>query len=104
MANNVDMKELLESGAHFGHNTSRWHPKMAPYIHSKRNGIHIIDLSKTAQAIETAMSFLSDTASANKQILFVGTKRQAQDIVKDAAIATKRQAAKVEKAAKTVEK
>ena len=89
MANNVDMKELLESGAHFGHNTSRWHPKMAPYIHSKRNGIHIIDLSKTAQAIETAMSFLSDTASANKQILFVGTKRQAQDIVKDAAIATK---------------
>ena len=62
---------------------------MAPYIHSKRNGIHIIDLSLTAQAIEKAMQFLSQTAQANKQILFVGTKRQAQDIVKQAAIETK---------------
>ena len=89
MATNVDMKELLEAGAHFGHKTSRWHPKMAPYIHSKRDGIHIIDLTKTAQSIEEAMNFLSDTAAAGKQILFVGTKRQAQDIVKDAAVKTK---------------
>lgn len=85
----VSMKDLLEAGAHFGHKTSRWSPKMAPYIHSKRNGIHIIDLSLTAQAIEKAMQFLSQTAQANKQILFVGTKRQAQDIVKQAAIETK---------------
>ena len=89
MASNVDMKQLLEAGAHFGHKTSRWHPKMAPYIHSKRNGIHIIDLSKTADGLEEAMAFISETAASGKQILFVGTKRQAQDIVKEAAIATK---------------
>lgn len=85
----VDMKELLEAGAHFGHKTSRWHPKMAPYIHSKRNGIHIIDLSKTAKGAEEAANFLTDVAASGKQILFVGTKRQAQDIVKQAAISTK---------------
>lgn len=85
----VDMKELLEAGAHFGHKTSRWHPKMEPYIHSKRNGIHIIDLSKTSQAIEEATTFLSSVAASGKQILFVGTKRQAQDIVKEAATAVK---------------
>ncbi len=89
MASNVDIKELLEAGAHFGHKTSRWHPKMAPYIHSKRNGIHIIDLSKTVVAIEKAMDFVSDTAAAGKQILFVGTKKQAVDIIKQTAIATK---------------
>lgn len=89
MATSVDMKQLLEAGAHFGHKTSRWHPKMAPYIHSKRNGIHIIDLSKTAEAIEQAMNFLDDTAASGKQILLVGTKRQAQDIIKEAALATK---------------
>jgi small subunit ribosomal protein S2 len=85
----VDMKELLEAGAHFGHKTSRWHPKMEPYIHSKRNVIHIIDLTKTAQAIEEATSFLSGVAASGKQILFVGTKRQAKDIVKETAIAVK---------------
>ena len=89
MASNVDIKELLEAGAHFGHKTSRWHPKMAPYIHSKRNGIHIIDLSKTVIAIEKAMDFVSDTAAAGKQILFVGTKKQAVDIIKQTALATK---------------
>ncbi len=89
MATNIDMKDLLEAGAHFGHKTSRWHPKMAPYIHSKRNGIHIIDLSKTADGIERAMEFLTNTAATGKQILFVGTKRQAQDIVSEAAQATK---------------
>src|SRR3954464_12605788 len=77
----VDIKQLLEAGAHFGHKTSRWHPKMAPYIHSKRNGTHIIDLTKTVAGLNTALAFLAETAAAGKQVLFVGTKRQAQDIV-----------------------
>lgn len=82
MATQVDVKALLEAGAHFGHKTERWHPKMAPYIHSKRGGTHIIDLTKTANKLEEALSFLSETTAKNKQILFVGTKKQAQDIVK----------------------
>lgn len=82
MATNVDIKDLLAAGAHFGHKTSRWHPKMAPYIHSKRNGTHIIDLTKTVANLEAALNFISDTAASGKQILMVGTKRQAQDIVK----------------------
>ena len=77
----VDIKKLLESGAHFGHQTSRWHPKMSPYIHSKRDGAHIIDLTKTVDALNEALEFLTKTASAGKQILVVGTKRQAKDIV-----------------------
>jgi small subunit ribosomal protein S2 len=81
MAVEVDIKQLLEAGAHFGHQTSRWHPKMAQYIHSKRGGSHIIDLTKTVDRLETALSFLQEVASKDKQILFVGTKRQAQDIV-----------------------
>lgn len=85
----VDIKKLLEAGAHFGHKTSRWHPKMAPYLHSKRGGTHIIDLTKTVEGLDEAISFLSDTAAAGKQILLVGTKRQAQDIVKKAAETTK---------------
>jgi small subunit ribosomal protein S2 len=85
MATDVDVKQLLEAGAHFGHKTSRWHPKMAPYIHSKRNGTHIIDLTKTVSGLQDALSFLTKTASEGKQVLFVGTKRQAQDIVKAAA-------------------
>jgi small subunit ribosomal protein S2 len=78
----VDIKQLLEAGAHFGHQTARWHPKMAPYIHSKRNGSHIIDLTKTVDKLEEALSFLQDVASRDKQILFVGTKHQAQPIVR----------------------
>lgn len=78
----VDIKQLLEAGAHFGHQSSRWHPKMAPYIHSKRGGSHIIDLTKTVEKLETALQFLQDVAAKDKQILFVGTKRQAQPIVK----------------------
>jgi small subunit ribosomal protein S2 len=81
----VDIKKLLESGAHFGHKTSRWHPKMAPYIHSKRQGSHIIDLTQTVDGLNQALAFAEKTASQGKQILFVGTKRQAQDIVKKAA-------------------
>ncbi len=89
MAVDVDIKQLLEAGAHFGHKTSRWHPKMAPYIHSKRGGIHIIDLAKTVDGLNQATQFISNTAAAGKQILLIGTKRQAQSIIKEAAIATK---------------
>ncbi len=85
MAVAVDIKALLAAGAHFGHKTSRWHPKMAPFIHSKRGGSHIIDLTKTVEGLEEALAFLSQTASEGKQVLFVATKRQAQDIVKQAA-------------------
>lgn len=82
MATEVDIHKLFEAGAHFGHKTSRWHPKMAPYIHGKRGGAHIIDLTKTVENLEQALSFLSQTAAAGKQILLVSTKRQAQDAVK----------------------
>lgn len=85
MATDVDIKQLLEAGAHFGHKTSRWHPKMAPYIHSKRGGSHIIDLTKTVEGLERALNFLEDTAAEGKQILLVSTKRQAQDIIKKTA-------------------
>ena len=85
MAVAVDIKALLAAGAHFGHKTSRWHPKMAPYIHSKRGGSHIIDLTKTVEGLDNALAFLTKTASEGKQVLFVSTKRQAQDIVKQAA-------------------
>ncbi|HVO86548.1 MAG TPA: 30S ribosomal protein S2 [Candidatus Binatia bacterium] len=84
----VDIKKLLEAGAHFGHKTSRWHPKMAPYIHSKREGSHIIDLTKTVEALDLALAFLRDTAASGKQILLVSTKRQAKDKVKEVALAT----------------
>ena len=81
----VDIKKLLEAGAHFGHKTSRWHPKMAPYIHSKRNGSHIIDLVKTVEKLEEALGFIEKTAASSKQILMVGTKKQAREVVKTAA-------------------
>src|SRR5882762_4378941 len=82
MAVDVDIKALLAAGAHFGHKTSRWHPKMAPYIHSKRGGIHIIDLTKTVIALEDALAFLEKTVGEGKQVLFVSTKRQSKDIVR----------------------
>ena len=85
----VDIKKLLEAGAHFGHKTSRWHPKMAPYIHSKRGGTHIIDLTETVEAIEEALKFVEETTAKGKQVLFVGTKRQAYDVIKEAATTTK---------------
>jgi small subunit ribosomal protein S2 len=85
MATEVDVKDLLQAGAHFGHKTSRWHPKMAPYIHSKRDGTHIIDLTKTVEALEAVLPFVTKVVSEGKQILFVGTKRQAKDIVQSAA-------------------
>lgn len=85
MAVSVDIKALLGAGAHFGHKTSRWHPKMAPYIHSKRDGSHIIDLTKTVEGLENALPFITNTVKSGRQVLFVGTKRQAKDIVKAAA-------------------
>ena len=84
MAVTVDIKALLEAGVHFGHKTSRWHPKMAPYIHSKRQDAHIIDLAKTVEGLEEALPFIAKTA-VSKKILFVGTKKQHKDIVKAAA-------------------
>lgn len=88
MATQVDIKALLSAGAHFGHKTSRWHPAMAPYIHSKRNGSHIIDLTKTVEKLEEALSFLTQVSASGKQVLFVATKRQAQDIAKNLAVQT----------------
>ena len=85
MAVTVDIKALLEAGVHFGHKTSRWHPKMAPYIHSKRQDSHIIDLVKTVEALETALPFLTSVTAGGKQVLFVGTKKQAKAVVKAAA-------------------
>ena len=85
MAIEVDIKALLEAGVHFGHKTSRWHPKMAPYIHSKRQDSHIIDLTKTVEGLEKALPFLTKAAASGKQVLFVGTKKQAKDAVKAAA-------------------
>jgi small subunit ribosomal protein S2 len=85
MAVEVDIKALLEAGVHFGHKTSRWHPKMAAYIHSKRQDSHIIDLVKTVDGLETALEFITKTVGSGKQILLVGTKRQAKDLVRAAA-------------------
>src|SRR5690606_22391297 len=79
--NQVTMKALLEAGVHFGHQTKRWNPKMRPYIFGERSGIHIIDLHQTAQLLAEAQQFLADVAARNGKIIFVGTKKQAQDIV-----------------------
>jgi small subunit ribosomal protein S2 len=84
----VNIKDLLEAGAHFGHKTSRWHPKMAPYIHSQRQGIYIINLEKTVEALDKALAKIEATAMAGGKILFVGTKKQAAPIVKALAEAT----------------
>ncbi len=84
---NIGIKELLEAGVHFGHQTRRWNPKMKPFIFEARNGIHIIDLSKTTAQLETACSFLFEIARRGDEILFVGTKKQAQSAVKEAAVA-----------------
>ncbi|MBQ3469750.1 30S ribosomal protein S2 [Candidatus Saccharibacteria bacterium] len=81
----IDMKALLEAGAHFGHKTSRWHPKMAPYIHSRRQGAHIINLEKTVEGLEAALPKITEIAKNGKKVLFVGTKKQMKDTVKAAA-------------------
>ena len=79
------MKQLLEAGVHFGHQTRRWNPKMAPYIYMERNGIYIIDLQKTVKKLEEAYSFVRDTTENGGTILFVGTKKQAQDAIREEA-------------------
>ena len=81
----VSMKQLLEAGVHFGHQTRRWNPKMAPYIYTERNGIYIIDLQKTVKKLEEAYNFVRDTSASGGNILFVGTKKQAQDAIKEEA-------------------
>lgn len=77
----VSMKELLEAGVHFGHQTRRWNPKMATYIFTERNGIYIVDLQKTVRKMEEAYNFIRDLAAEGKEILFVGTKKQAQEAI-----------------------
>ena len=81
----ISMKQLLEAGVHFGHQTRRWNPKMAPYIFTERNGIYIIDLQKTVRKVDEAYNFIRDTAMAGKTVLFVGTKKQAQESIESEA-------------------
>ena len=81
----VSMKQLLEAGVHFGHQTRRWNPKMAPYIFTERNGIYIIDLQKTVKKIEEAYAFVNELFAEGKSVLFVGTKKQAADSVREEA-------------------
>ncbi len=85
MAETVTIKQLLEAGAHFGHQTSRWHPRMKKYIFTKRNGIHIIDLEQTASMLQRACDFVKQVASEGGTILFVGTKKQAQETIEEEA-------------------
>ncbi len=81
----ISMKQLLEAGVHFGHQTRRWNPKMAEYIFTERNGIYIIDLQKTVKKVEEAYSFMRDIAAEGGEVLFVGTKKQAQESIRDEA-------------------
>ncbi len=81
----VSMKQLLEAGVHFGHQTRRWNPKMAPYIYTERNGIYIIDLQKTVKKLEEAYNFVRELSANGGNVLFVGTKKQAQDAIKEEA-------------------
>ena len=81
----ISMKQLLEAGVHFGHQTRRWNPKMAPYIFTERNGIYIIDLQKTVKKVDEAYNFVRDLAYNGGIVLFVGTKKQAQESVKEEA-------------------
>ena len=84
-SNVVSMKALLEAGVHFGHQTRRWNPKMAPYIYTERNGIYIVDLQKTVRKLEEAYSFVRDLSASGQSLLFVGTKKQAQDAIREEA-------------------
>lgn len=82
----ISMKQLLEAGVHFGHQTRRWNPKMATYIFTERNGIYIIDLQKTVKKVEEAYNFMRDVAASGESILFVGTKKQAQEAIREEAL------------------
>ncbi|MEY7999607.1 30S ribosomal protein S2 [Clostridium sp. Mt-5] len=81
----ISMKQLLEAGVHFGHQTRRWNPKMAPYIFTERNGIYIIDLQKTVKKVEEAYEFIKEVSEEGKDILFIGTKKQAQEAIQEEA-------------------
>ncbi len=85
MAHQIELKALIEAGLHFGHQTKRWNPKMKSYIFDKRNGIHIIDLTQTVELIDEAIEFLRDIVAKGQKVLFVATKKQAQEVVKEAA-------------------
>jgi small subunit ribosomal protein S2 len=85
MPNIPSLLEMLQSGVHFGHQKSRWHPKMEPYLYGVRNGVHVIDLDKTVEALETTLEYVKTLTSKGKVILFVGTKRQAREVIKAAA-------------------
>lgn len=85
MSVKVDIKQLLEAGVHFGHKTSRWHPKMAPYIHRKRQDSHIIDLTKTVEGLEKALPAITKAVEGGRKVLFVGTKKQVKEAVREAA-------------------
>ena len=85
MADTITVKQLLEAGAHFGHQTGHWHPKMKNYIFTQRNGIHIIDLEQTVTLLNKACAFVRELVGNGQSILFVGTKKQAQDIVEEEA-------------------
>ena len=86
MSTIISMKQLLEAGVHFGHQTRRWNPKMAKYIFTERNGIYIIDLQKTVKKVDEAYNFIRETAQNGGNILFVGTKKQAQEAMREEAI------------------
>ena len=89
MANNIESKELLDAGVHFGHLTRKWNPNMAPYIYMERNGIHVINLYKTAATIEEAAEALQKIVASGKKVLFVATKKQAKDVVAEKATSVK---------------
>lgn len=85
MTTQLSMRDLLEAGVHFGHQTGRWNPKMAPFIFGARNGVHILDLAQTVERLREATAFVRETAAEGRQVLFVGTKRQAQDVIRNEA-------------------
>ena len=85
MTTSISMRDLLEAGVHFGHQTGRWNPKMAPYIYGARNGVHILDLAQTVTRLQDATEFARELSGSGQQILFVGTKRQAQDVIRNEA-------------------
>jgi len=85
MPNQLTMRDLLEAGVHFGHQKGRWNPKMAPFIYGARNGVHILDLAQTVERLQEATAFVRETAADGRQVLFVGTKRQAQDVIRNEA-------------------
>ena len=85
MTTSISMRDLLEAGVHFGHQTGRWNPKMAPFIYGARNGVHILDLAQTVTRLDDATEFVRELSGSGQQILFVGTKRQAQDVIRNEA-------------------